>query len=89
MYYKTIILNKTIAIFEIHYVQLFLFSKLIKDSAMSSGILLFPGKIQSETDNYALGKSLCWVRVSPAGGVIMINDLQFLIIQIGKCAGAF
>lgn len=56
---------------------------------MSSWMLLFPGKIQSETDSYAHGKSLCWGRVSPAGGVIIINDLQFLIIQIGKCAEAF
>ena len=46
-------------------------------------------KIQSETDNYAHGKSLSWLRVSPAGGLLMINDLQFLNIQIGKCAGAF
>ena len=61
----------------------------MKVSAMSSWMLLFPGKIQSETDSYAHGKSLCWGRVSPAGGVIIINDLQFLIIQIGKCAEAF
>lgn len=46
-------------------------------------------KIQSEADNYAHAKSLCWVRVSPAGGLLMINDLQFLNIQIGKCAGTF
>lgn len=46
-------------------------------------------KIQSETDNYTHGKSLYWVRVSPAGGLLMINVLQFLNIQIGKCAGAF
>lgn len=46
-------------------------------------------KIQSETDNYAHGKSLSWLRVSPAGGLLMINDLQFLNIQIGKCNGGF
>lgn len=46
-------------------------------------------KIQSATDSYSHGKSLCWVRVSPAGGLLMINDLQVLNIQTGKCAGAY
>lgn len=46
-------------------------------------------KIQSEIENSAHGKSVYWVRVSPAGGLLMVNDLQFFNIQIGKCSGAF
>ena len=46
-------------------------------------------KFKSKTDDCAHGKSLSWLRVSPAGGLLMINDLQFLNIQIGKCADAF